>query len=474
MNKTIIERLADFAANTETPRLPAHVVDECKRDVLDSIGCALAGIDHPKGRIGVEAGRRLGGVGGSATIIGTGEKSSLHGAAFANGELINALDADSVLLPGHVSPYVLPGAFATAEAHQRSGRDLIAAIAVSHEISYRLGAAMSGYRDTQDGKAAHSSVVGYSSTVFGATASAAKLRGLPADRLAHALGIAAATAPVNSQRAWFMHAPTATIKYQLAGALTNAALTAVDMGDLGHRGDLQMLDDEEFGYPRFIGTARWSPAQLTTGLGEEWRFPAFQMFKPYPHCRVMHAPLDLLIDLVTRHDIQVAEIDGITCYGEGWAYVLPCFTSREIEQLHDAQFCFAHGLAVAAHRITPGRQWQDPAVVFDPSVMSLMDKVTLQTHPDYFQSIAADITSRPSRLEIRARGQTFAAEKHFPKGTPSADPQTYMQTDELVRKFRTFVDGILPPMTIDKVVDSVLHLEEVDNFGELMRELVRR
>lgn len=474
MSKTIIEQLAEFAVDTDIARLPVNVVTECKRDVLDSIGCALAGIDHPKGRIGIDAGRRLGGTGGSATIIGSGERSTPHGAAFANGELINALDADSVLLPGHVSPYVLPGAFATAEVQQRSGKDLIAAIAVSHEISYRLGAAMSGYRETKDGKPSTASVVGYSSTVFGATASAAKLKGLEVERLANALGIAAATAPVNSQRAWFMHTPTATIKYQLAGALTNAALTAADMGDLGHRGDLQMLDDEEFGYPRFIGTSRWSPELLTSDLGEEWRFPAFQMFKPYPHCRVMHAPLDLLIDLIATYDIKVDEIEGITSFGEGWAYGLPCFTDRKITLLHDAQFCFAHGLAVAAHRITPGRQWQDPAIVFDASVMALMNKVKLETHPTYFQSISADITSRPTRIEIQARGQTFAAEKHFPKGTPSADPQTYMTTDELVRKFRTFVDGVLPAATIDKVVDGVLHLEEVEDFGTIMRELVRR
>ena len=474
MSKTLIEQLAEFATTTETARLPANVVSECKRDVLDAIGCALAGIDHPKGRIGIEAGRRLGGTGGNATIIGSGDRSTPHGAAFANGELINALDADSVLLPGHVSPYVLPGAFATAESHKRTGQDLIAAVAVSHEISYRFGAAMSGYRETKDGKAATGAIVGYSSTVFGATASAAKLKNLSFAQMANALGIAAASAPVNSMRAWLMHAPTATIKYQMAGGLASAALTAADMGELGHRGDLQILDDEEFGYARYIGTSRWSPEALTTGLGEQWRFPAFQMFKPYPHCRVMHAPLDLLIDLVATNDIKVGEIDGITCYGEGWAYLLPCFTSRDIREVQDAQFCFAHGVAVAAHRVTPGRQWQDPAVVFDPSVMALMDKVTLETHPSYFQSLAADITSRPSRVEIRARGQVFAAEKLFPKGTPSSDPQSYMSTDELTHKFRTFVDGILPQTSIDRVVDNVLHLEQVDDFGTIMRLLVRQ
>jgi hypothetical protein len=106
-------------------------------------------------------------------------------------------------------------------------------------------------------------------------------------------------------------------------------------------------------------------------------------------------------------------------------------------------------------------------------VMALMDKVSLETHPSYFQSISADISSRPSRVEIRARGQTFAAEKRFPKGTPSADPDTYMTTEELVGKFRTFVDGILPAATINAVLEQLLHLEQVDDFGAIMRQLVR-
>ena len=474
MNPSIIEQLAQFAHGTRFSDLPSAVVDECKRDVLDAIGCALAGLTHPKGRAGVDMGRRLGGSAGPATVIGTGDKSTPHGAAFANGELINALDADSVLLPGHVSPYVLPGSFAMAEVHQRSGRDLIAAVAVSHEISCRFGVAMSGYREGKDGKPATADVVGYSSTIFGAAAAAGRLAGLPAERLAHALGIAAATAPVNSMRAWLMHAPTATIKYQMAGGLTNAALTACDMADLGHRGDLLMLDDQEFGYPRFIGTSRWTPEAVTGALGQDWRFPAYQMFKPYPHCRVMHAPLDLLIELINQHDIRVDEIEGITAFGEGWAYVLPCFTSRDIRVVQDAQFCFAHGMAVAAHRIPSGPRWQDPAVVFDPSVLALMDKVTLQTHPSYFQSLAANISARPSRVEIRARGQTFAAEKLFPKGTPSSDPQSYLSTEELVAKFRAFVDGILSPAAQDRVVEQVLGLEKVDDFGAVMRGLVKQ
>lgn len=473
MITTLVERLAGFAAGTRFSELPDFVVEECKRDILDAIGCALAAIGQPKATMGIECAVRMGGTsGGPATIIGTGQRTSIFAAAFANGEMINTLDADSVLLPGHVSPYALPCAFAVGEERQRSGKDVIAAVAVSHEMSVRFGQAMSGNRDAKGGKAATAPVLGYSATIFGAAASAARLKQLPAERIAHALGIAAAITPVNAHRAWLQHAPGTTIKYLMAGALTQAALTAAEMGELGHRGDLQTLDDAEFGYPRFIGTTRWEPKALTDGLGLDWRFPAHQMYKPYPHCRVMHGPLDVLIDLVHRHDLRVDEIESITCYGEGWAYVLPTFMRREIRHVQDAQFCFAHGLALAAHRIPPGRRWQDPQVVFDPSVMRLMDKVKLEIHPTYFEEIAKNSSSRPSRVEIRALGQVYAGEKLFPKGTPSPDPDSRMTTDELVAKFRAFVDGVVAPATIDNVVDRILHLEEVQDFGEVMRALV--
>lgn len=469
---TLIEQLASFAARTSYDELPSPVVQECKRDVLDSIGCALAARGQPKADKGIACGLRIGGSDGPATLLGTGQRSSTFGAAFANGELISTLDADSVLVPGHVSPYVLPGAFAVSEAQRRSGKELIAAVAVSHELSYRFGTAMNGTREYRDGKAATAAVVGYSSTIFGAAASAAKLEGLQAGEIANALAIAAAITPVNAHGAWLRHAPPSTIKYLLAGALAQSALTAAEMGRLGHRGDLQMLDDAEFGYPRFIGTTLWEPQRLTAGLGTDWLFPNHLMFKPYPHCRVMHAPLDILIALVHEHDLRVDEIESITAYGEGWAYVLPSFVFREIREVQDAQFSFAHGLAVAAHRIPPGPRWQDREVVFDPSVLRLMSKVRLEVHPDSAYVHAQNPSSRPSRVEVRARGTVFGADRLFPKGTPSKDPSTCMTNDELAGKFRQFCEGLVARSTIDRVIDSVLHLEEVDDFGTVMRQAV--
>lgn len=468
----LIDTLARFSADTRYEQLPAEVAEECKRDILDAIGCALAAYGQPKATMGIECGVRIGGTDGPASIIGTGRRSSVVGAAFANGEMISTLDADSVLVPGHVSPYVLPGTFALGESLGRSGKEVIAAVAVSHEMSYRFGTAMDLTRDYKDGKSVISPIVGYSSTIFGAAAAAAKLKRLDAGRIASALGIAAAITPVNAHRAWLGHAPPSTIKYLLAGGLAQSALTAAELAELGHRGDDQILDDAEIGYPRFIGTRRWEPERISGNLGSEWRFPRFQMYKPYPHCRVMHAPLDILIELVRENDLRVEEIESIKVFGEAWAFVLPSFTFREIREVQDAQFSFAHGLAVAAHRIEPGPKWQSKEVVFDPSVLRLMGKVVLEEHPEAGNSVAKNPSSRPSRVEIQARGRVFAGERNFPKGTPSPEAGSFMTTEELAGKFRSFTKGLVDATTVESTVDAILHLEQVEDFGSVMRGLL--
>jgi 2-methylcitrate dehydratase PrpD len=466
----LIQQLANFTLESSFEHLPAEVVEESKRIVLDSIGCALAAVAEPKGRMGLEFGRLLGGSKEEATILGTGERTSLFGAAFANGELINALDYDIVLPPGHVTPYVLPVVLAVGESVGASGKEVITATAVAHEMSYRFGKAMDNLRDTKDGKVDPPAVFGYASTIFGAAAAAAKLKRLAPEVLANALGIAGSITPVNSQIAWFQHAPSSTIKYLLAGALTQSALTAACMAELGHRGDVQILDDREFGYPRFIGTKKWEPGQLTDGLGVEWRFTPHLSYKPYPHCRILHALLGCLTKVLEKNDIGPEEIEGIKVWVEGMVEQ-PVWLNRDIQHVHDAQFSIAHGIALGAHRVPPGKAWQDPSLVFSPSVMNLMNKVTHEVHPDYVALLTGHGASRPARVEIKARGNMFVGEQRYPKGVRSPDPESYMTNEELFTKFRNNAQGSLSTAGTEALIAAVMSLERADNLSAVLRQL---
>ncbi|MFE5703511.1 MmgE/PrpD family protein [Rhodococcus koreensis] len=466
---TIVGQLAELTRKTRFEDLPGQVVEECKRLTLDALGCAVSGHATLKGRAGVEFGRLMGGADDSAVVIGSPYRTSTFGAAFANGELINALDFDPILPPGHVTPYVLPGALATGEAEHADGKTLITAIAIAHEISCRIGRSMDSLRELVDGEHAMPAVFGYSSTVFGATAAIGRVKGYSADALIDALSIAGLTAPVNAFRPWAMHAPPTTIKYLAAGVLAQTAMTAAHMAELGHRGDAKILDDAEFGFPRYIGTSRWEPGFIVDELGKSWRFPLELSYRPYPHARSTHATLDALTQIVTANDLDPQEIDAIRAWGEPFAASYPAWQNRVIEHPQDALYSVAYALALGAHRVPPGRAWQVPDIVFSESVELLAARCTFHAHPDYTASIATDPASRPTRVEVDAHGATYVAECRYPYGSPSPDPSTTMSTADIVDKFRSNTRGLLEPSAIEQAQYAVLNLESVTDIGDVMR-----
>jgi 2-methylcitrate dehydratase PrpD len=468
MTPTVVERLAEFTDRTNFADLPDNVVNETKRIVLDSVGCALAATNEPKSRAGIQYARLIGGSNKEATVIGTTDRLSMFGAAFANGELINALDMDAVLPPGHVTPYVLPTILAVGESLGVSGKEIITSIAIAHEIPNRLGKAMDYLRDVKDGKVNTPPVVGYSCTVFGAAATIAKLRRLSRAEIANALGIAGNISPVNSHRAWVEHTPSTTVKYLHAGALSQAAFTASYMAEFGHRGDLQMLDDAEFGYPRFIGSRRWEKSVITDRLGEVWHFQKEMTYKPYPHCRILHALLDALTEIVEDNDIMPDEIERIHAWVEGICE-RPIWWNRRIERVEDGQFSIAHGISVCAHRIKPGKGWQDPKIVFSDSVLRLMDKVDHIVHPKYVELLMENPASRPGYVEVYARGGKFVGERRYPRGTNNApEPGIEFTNADIISKFRENADGVIPSSNIDAIVESVMALETVEDLRPIM------
>src|SRR5262249_42027945 len=155
------------------------------------------------------------------SVIGTRMRRPVALACLANGELINALDHDAILAPGHVSPYVIPPALAFAEQRDASGEELIAAVAIAHEVGCRVAASLDGIRrwddDDQGAVMRLSPASGYGSTIFGAVAGAAAILGFDAKAMANLFGIAGYAAPVPTLTK-FLHAKHSFhAKYTSAG-----------------------------------------------------------------------------------------------------------------------------------------------------------------------------------------------------------------------------------------------------------------
>jgi 2-methylcitrate dehydratase PrpD len=210
----VTKTVADFIAKAKYDDLPPEVVDKVKNILLDSIGCALGGYVTEKGKIVGAFIRELGG-NPQATIIGNGRTSAVN-AAFANGELINAMDMDCMAGSAHVIPYVLPPCLALAEMSHGSGKDLLLAAALAVEIGGRVGASLLQMRKPIQEPPYYetSPRYGFSTAVFGGTAGGCKILQMGPDKIVSALGIAGASTPVPGS-AHFQHfkGPLPMVKY---------------------------------------------------------------------------------------------------------------------------------------------------------------------------------------------------------------------------------------------------------------------
>ena len=133
--RNVTDEFVKFALEyADYDKIPAEVIHESKRVLLDGLGNALGGIASDKGKIGIMFARRQGG-NGAASLIGVGGKSSAAVAAFCNAELWNGLDMDPV---PHVPPIVIPAILAVAEERGSTG---------TKGISQRCGVIDSGFRN---------------------------------------------------------------------------------------------------------------------------------------------------------------------------------------------------------------------------------------------------------------------------------------------------------------------------------------
>lgn len=466
--ENVTQTVVDFAMETGFDDLPDEVKQESKRVLLDSLGCALGGIVTDKGRYAIRLARKLQGP-PESTIIGIGDKVSSGSAAFANGELINALDMDAILSPpGHVAPYVIPACLALAESEWASGKDLILAIALGHEISIRIAAALTRmYSTDSEGKLKVSDVFGFDSSILGGIIGCGKILELDREKMLHAMGIAAYATPIPAFIKWGMTPPAAMTKYTSTGWVSLAEVIAALLAEMGYTGDTSVLDGD-YGFWKMFASDKWEPNIVTEKLGKEWQFLGIS-YKPYPCCRCMHGALDSFIEIMEENNLTPQDIESVGILAHPLDD-LPLWQNVEITTHIDAQFSVPYNFAVAAYGINLGADWQDPRVMKDPRILDFMKKVSHGLHPDWGKARLQDPRSMLSSVEVTAKGQTFKKEKTWAKGDPSPE-EGKMKDEELEAKFRSNASKILDEHKIEEAVKTVFELEKAEDISELLEYL---
>ena len=468
----VTKALADFCAAHRFEDLPPQAVQETKRLLLDTIGCGLGGHGVDKGRMAVDLSRLSGGV-AQSSILGVKGKVPAGAAAFANGELMNALDWCPVLPPAHVSPFVLPPVLALAEARGKSGKELIAAAALGMELSSRLATATGGLRSGKD--AVPRRVWGLSSNSIVGTAGAAHLMGLGAHKMLHALGISAYYAPLATHTKFNYTVEQGYAKYGPAGWMAQGAVTTALLADMGYHGDTTFLEGP-YGFYVQNGAESWNPEKLSGGLGRDWMFLNVG-YKPWPTCGIFQSSANVFHKLITELDLAPQEIEEVQMKVETIG-TLPAYVSAEPMDHVEAASSAPYILAVIAHRIQRGPGMQAQSVIDDPKIRAFMKKVRVALNPRCEILRHQDITvegrpyprHRPGYIAVKARGQVFERTADFCDWM-SIDPHYRASDEALAGKFRDNAHIVLSSARAEKVIDLILDLDKLDELSPLWDSL---
>jgi 2-methylcitrate dehydratase PrpD len=301
---TLLERLSSFAAAVSYDTLPAEVIESVKQRIMDTTGICLAATSLPTSKMALELARTWGGP-HEATVIGFGQRCPVSSAAFVNGVLAHSLDFDDTHLPSvlHPSASIIPTALAVGEATGAGGRAVIAAAAAGYEICVRTG--MAAY-DRALGNSVFFERGWHATSICGALAAAvvaAKLYGLDAGAIGHALGIA------TSMGSGILEANRAggSVKRLHCGWAAHSGIVAAQAARAGITSPLTAFEGR-FGFYQAFCAGQYHDDEITDGLGSDWCVPGV-FYKPYPANHFTHAGIDAALKL--RDRVRIDEIDYI-------------------------------------------------------------------------------------------------------------------------------------------------------------------
>lgn len=435
----VTQELCGLIEKTRFDDLPTEAVAEAKLCLLDWLGVTLGGAGEPLTRILIEVTGRLGGK-EQASIICHEDKTSMVNAALINGSASHALDFDDVhfQMMGHPTVPVMPALLALAEHRGSHGRDFLAAFVLGFEAECRIGSSVLPFHYQQGWHA--TSTIGR----FGAAVACAKLLGLDANRMNYAVGLAGTQAAglkqVFGTMAKPFHAGKAAADGLLSALLAEQGFTCSDDILAGDMGFCKVLSPDA------------NPEMITQGFGENFTITNV-IFKRHASCFETHPTIDAALDL--RRNVTLDEIEEVCI--KAVPVALEIAGKPEPRTGLEGKFSLAYCAALALALGETGEDRFTDAYVLSEPLVGIRKKIKV-VGDDELGLTQAEITVRMrDGRELKSNADTLEL---------GADKQR--RNADLVRKFRSFSDRLLPPGRTDLILDFVEQLEKKENMADLL------
>jgi len=457
MGDSITQKMAQFALSLTYDRIPAPARKEAKRFLLDSVGCALAALDHEDMRQAYEYVRGLGGC-EQASIIGHGTRTNMANAALMNSLLIRAMDYNDIYWkqdPSHPSD-ILPAALAPAEYRGLSGKDLLVGILICYELEMRLClAADPGVRE-----------VGWhhaSLTQFVSPLVAARMLGLSADQAVAACGISGSS---HFTLGGVVAGHLTNMKNTADPMTTEAGVRAAMLASTGYSGPVELFEGKE-GVFEVLSNVKWDPEKILGGLGREFLITECG-YKAFPTEALTHQPITAVLEVMRENDIDPQGVTEVlvrtTTRGADILSDPSKYEPRTKETAdHSLPYCIA--VAVTKGNVLPS-DFEEEALT-DPFVWEMLPKIRVVAEPEIdalFPKVKRAIVSVTTE-----DGTSYTRQEDHAKGSTERP----LSDEELIEKFRANASGTMTNGAMDRIVETTFALEEISNVGQYMRFLVR-
>ena len=445
----LTDKLIDFALYYKTADIPAYVLDNQKKVLIDSLGVMTAATTlEPATRPFTEYALESS---GPSSVIGTGKRSTPVLAAMANGALIHALDYEDGHDVSHAHPNTasIPSILAFAEAEGKSGKETLAAMAIASELAVRLKMCLTG-NDLRD-------CGWYSPPMFaayGAVLGVARLLGFTHDEARDALSICMTQISLPGMSARSRDSVLRGIREALSA---KAAAYGAEMARRGVKARMDEPFEGEFGLFMSCFRNMYDENVLLDGLGERWECTGLR-FKAWPCCGTSHGTVDALIELVKQYGIKPEEVEEVHLHVNKPHMNLlePRDVKYQPGSLAAAKFSlpFAAALVLKYGNVTLDLYKDD--MLKDEQLLALADKVTYEMRPDTDKLPEHAIPDDFVIVEVKTGRGTFTRETIISSGSPYKP-----LTDEQIKnKFFDCCSFGAKRFDAQKVYDEAMALDE--------------
>lgn len=450
MNYTV--QLANFCRNIRYEYLPPEVIEKAKLCLLDYVANVYGSLEL-EAVAGVASYVKFLSGAPVATVHGCDFKTDIQNAAFVNGTLAEAIEAqDGYRFGGsHPGVAVIPAVFAVAEEMGYSGKEVLAAIVVGYEIANRVATAghpwqtLSGFLPT-----------GTCGT-FGAAAAVAFLKKFDENIFVSALGNAGYLLPIcmaeNLMGGY-------TIKIVQGGQAASAGIMAAGLAAWGITGTPEVLEGSVLngGFCQITTGGQQNIAKLTDNLGNPYSIMDVY-FKPYTACRHTHGSVQAVLELMQERPINIEEIEEIEVFTYGIATVAVGKGVKE-KCVVSAQFSIPYVVAASLIDGELGPRQLTEKRMSDPAILELCAKVKVSLDND-LNGVYPQFTA--SRVEVLLKsGERRIRQVDIPRGDPRDPLDLSRLADKLI-----FFAGDRDRGQLDKVIDLIMRLNELDSINEL-------